>query len=150
MATAPRRLKPYKLGIELLRNVEDRWNKGQYGKEWDECDSMDLKRSWDRRTGLGRKKVFEVRKLYNDITFIDEFFTLEFCVEQKFYMFGFQERTGNWEIMSREFKKVKNQLLRMLTTRGQSVIVVDDDNIQNRSDLSPRHGHQGINLVTAH
>ena len=40
--------------------------------------------------GLGRKKIFEVRKLYNDITFIDEFFTLEFCIEQKFYSFGFQ------------------------------------------------------------
>ena len=70
------------------------------------------------RPDEGRQKIFEVRKLYNDITFIDEFFTLEFCVEQKFYMFGFQERSGSWEIMSREFKKVKDQLLRMLTNRG--------------------------------
>ncbi len=59
----------------------------------------------------GAQKIFEVRKLYNDITFIDEFFTLEFCIEQKFYTFGFNERSGNWEIMSREFKKVKDQLL---------------------------------------
>ena len=80
LATSPGRLNPYKLGVELLRNIEERWNKGQYGKEWDECDSMDLKRNWDRRTGLGAKRIFEVRKLYNDITFIDEFFTLEFCV----------------------------------------------------------------------
>src|SRR5437763_1419932 len=83
-------------------------------KEWDECDSMEQKRHWDRRTGLGRKRIFEVRRLYNDITFIDEFFTLEFCVEQKFYSFGFSERSGNWEIMSREFKKVKDQLLKQL------------------------------------
>ena len=33
------------------------------------------KRDWDMRLGLGRKKIFEVRKLYNDVTFIDEFFT---------------------------------------------------------------------------
>jgi stage V sporulation protein R len=146
LATAPGRLNPYKLGVELFRNIEDRWNKGQFGKEWDECDSMDLKRNWDRRTGLGRKKIFEVRKLYNDITFIDEFFTLEFCVEQKFYMFGFQERTGNWEIMSREHKKVKDQLLRMLTNRGQPVIVVEDGNFENRSELLLRHIHEGIDL----
>jgi stage V sporulation protein R len=146
LATAPGRLNPYKLGVELLRNIEERWNKGQYGKEWDECDSMDLKRNWDRRTGLGRQKIFEVRKLYNDITFIDEFFTLEFCVEQKFYQFGFQERTGNWEIMSREFKKVKDQLLRMLTNRGQPVIVVEDGNFENRSELLLRHVHEGIDL----
>ena len=146
LATAPGRLNPYKLGVELYRNIEERWNKGQFGKEWDECDSMDQKRNWDLRTGLGRKKIFEVRRLYNDITFLDEFFTLEFCVEQKFYTFGFQERTGNWEIMSREFKKVKDQLLKMLTNRGQPVIVVEDGNFENRSELLLRHIHEGVDL----
>ena len=146
LATSPGRLNPYKLGVELLRNIEDRWNRGQFGKEWDECDSMELKRNWDRRTGLGMKRLFEVRKLYNDITFIDEFFTLEFCVEQKFYAFGFSERSGNWEIMSKEFKKVKDQMLRMLTNRGQPVIVVEDGNFENRSELLLRHIHEGTDL----
>lgn len=146
LATAPGRLNPYKLGIELYRNVEERWNKGQFGKEYDECDSMEQKRNWDLRTGMGRKKIFEVRKLYNDVTFLDEFFTLEFCVEQKFYTFGFQERSGNWEIMSREFKKVKDQLLKMLTNRGQPVIVVEDGNFENRSELLLRHIHEGADL----
>ena len=146
LATSPGRLNPYKLGVELYRSIEDRWNKGQFGKEWDECDSMEQKRNWDRRTGLGRKRIFEVRKLYNDITFIDEFFTLEFCIEQKFYAFGFQERTGNWEIMSRDFKKVKDQMLKQLTNRGQPVIVVEDGNFENRSELLLRHIHEGTDL----
>jgi len=146
LATSPGKLNPYKLGVELLRNIEDRWNKGQFGKEWDECDSMDQKKDWDRRTGLGRTKIFEVRKLYNDITFLDEFFTLEFCIEQKFYSFGFQERSGNWEIMSRDFKKVKDQLLKMLTNRGQPVIVVEDANFENRSELLLKHIHEGTDL----
>ncbi len=149
LATAPGRLNPYKLGVELYRNIEDRWNRGQFGKEWAECDSMDQKRNWDRRTGLGMKKLFEVRKLYNDITFIDEFFTLEFCVEQKFYSFGFSERSGNWEIMSREFKKVKDQLLRGLTNRGQPFIQVVDGNHENRSELLLRHAHEGVDLDLA-
>ncbi len=146
LATAPGRLNPYKLGVELFRNIEDRWNKGQFGKEWDECDSMEQKRNWDRRTGLGFKRIFEVRKLYNDITFIDEFFTLEFCIDQKFYAFGFSERSGNWEIMSREFKKVKDQLLKQLTNRGQPVIVVEDGNFENKSELLLRHIHEGVDL----
>ncbi len=29
MATAPGRLNPYKLGVELYRYIEERWNKGQ-------------------------------------------------------------------------------------------------------------------------
>ncbi len=86
LATSPGRLNPYKLGVELLRNIEDRWNNGQFGKEWDECDSMELQAQLGpAATASGASRLFEVRKLYNDITFIDEFFTLEFCIEQKFY-----------------------------------------------------------------
>jgi len=146
LASAPGQLNPYKLGVELLRDIESRWDKGQFGKEWDECESMEVKRGWDRRLGLGRQKIFQVRKLYNDVTFIDEFFTLEFCLEHRFYSFGFNERSGNWEIMSREFRKVKDQLLRMLTNRGQPFIQVEDGNHNNRGELMLRHIHEGIDL----
>lgn len=146
LATAPGRLNPYKLGVELFRYIEQRWNKGQFGKEWEECDRLDVKRDWDRRLGLGRKKIFEVRRLHNDITFLDEFFTMDFCIEQKFYSFGWNERGGSWEIQSREFKKVKDQMLRMLTNRGQPAITVVDGNHDNRAELLLRHTHDGSDL----
>ena len=146
LATAPGQLNPYKLGVELLRNIESRWNKGQFGKDWDDCDSMVEKRNWDRRLDLGREKLFNVRKLYNDITFIDEFFTLEFCIEQKFYTVGYNDRSGNWEIVSKQFNKVKRQLLRSLTNRGQPFISVIDGNYENRGELLLRHEHEGNDL----
>ncbi len=149
LASSPGQLNPYKLGVELFRYIESRWNKGQFGKEWEECESISAKRDWDRRLGLGRNKIFEVRKLYNDITFIDEFFTLEFCLDQKFYSFGFNERSGNWEIMSRQFQKVKQQVLRMLTNRGQPTIRVEDGNHENRGELLLRHMHEGMDLDLA-
>ena len=40
MASSPTRLNPYKLGIELFRDIEDRWNRGRFGKEYDECDDL--------------------------------------------------------------------------------------------------------------
>jgi stage V sporulation protein R len=110
---------------------------------------MATKRDWDLRLGLGQQKIFEVRRLYNDITFIDEFFTLDFCLEQKFYSFGFNERSGSWEIMSREFDKVKEQLLRALTNRGQPFIYVEDGNFNNRGELLLRHAHEGSDLDMA-
>ncbi|MEZ4366799.1 MAG: SpoVR family protein [Kofleriaceae bacterium] len=146
LATAPGRLNPYKLGVELYRDIEERWDKGQFGKEWAECDSMEAKRHWDLRLGQGRAKIFEVRRLYNDVTFLDEFFTLEFCLQQKFYAFGFSERSGNWEIMSRDFAKVKAQLLRSLTNRGQPTIVVEDGDLDRRGELLLRHVHDGVDL----
>ncbi len=150
LATAPGRLNPYKLGVELFRHIEMRWNKGQFGKEWDECDSLADKMNWDRRLGLGRDKIFQVRKLYNDITFIDEFFTLEFCIEQKFYSFGYNKRASSWEIMSRDFETVKQQLLNSLTNRGQPVIRVVDGNWNNTGELLLKHEHEGVDLDFNH
>ena len=60
MGTRPGALNPYKLGIELFRDIEERWNKGRFGKEWDECDDLRARRAWDRKLGLGRDKIFEV------------------------------------------------------------------------------------------
>ena len=42
---APGALNPYKLGIELFRDIEDRWNKGRFGKEYDECDDLGERRA---------------------------------------------------------------------------------------------------------
>ena len=149
-ASAPGQLNPYKLGVELYRHIEERWDKGQFGKEWDECTDMAARKSWDRRLGLGKKKIFEVRKLYNDITFVDEFFTEEFCRGNKFFSFGFNERSGNWEIESREFKKVKDKLLFRLTNFGQPFIYVEDGNFENRGELMLKHKHEGVDLKMDH
>ncbi|MFW6049814.1 MAG: SpoVR family protein [Myxococcota bacterium] len=146
MSTSGGRLNPYKLGVELYRHIEDRWNKGQFGKEWEECDDMEARRAWDRRTGLGRQKIFEVRALYNDVTFIDEFLTPDFVAEQKMYAFGYNDRNDRWEIETREFEKVKTKLLFQLTNAGNPVIQVVDANHGNRGELLLAHDHQGIDL----
>ena len=57
MATSSGRLNPYKLGVELYRSIEERWNKGQFGREWEECNDLDDKKNWDLRLGLGREKI---------------------------------------------------------------------------------------------
>ena len=146
MATSPGRLNPYKLGIELFRDIEDRWNKGRYGKEWNECDDLRARRAWDKKLGLGRQKIFEVRKHYNDITFIDEFLTPEFAIEQKLFVYGFNDKKNSWEILDREFRKVKGKLLQMLTNFGQPVIEVVDANFENRGELLLSHKHEGQDL----
>ncbi len=146
VATSGGRLNPYKLGLELLRDIEDRWNKGKFGKEYEECDDIALKRSWDKQLGLGRQKIFEVRRLYNDVTFIDEFLTPEFVMEQKLFTFRYNRDTDLYEIASREFKEVKEKLLFRLTNFGQPVIFVEDGNYGNRGELYLRHRHEGVDL----
>jgi stage V sporulation protein R len=150
LATAPGQWNPYKVGIELYRHIEERWDKGRFGREWDECQNIDERRAWDRRLGLGRKKIFEVRRLYNDVTFIDAFFTEEFCRERKFFSFSLNERTGNYEIDSREFQQVKHKILFQLTNFGEPFIFVEDGNHDNRGELLLRHRHEGTDLQADH
>ncbi|MEW5738361.1 MAG: SpoVR family protein [Myxococcota bacterium] len=146
MATQQGKLNPYKLGIELFRDVEERWNKGRFGKEWDDCDDLRARRAWDKNLGGGREKIFEVRKHYNDITFIDAFLTPEFALEQKLFTFNFNEKKNTWEIATREFKKVKAKLLQQLTNFGQPVIDVVDANWENKGELILSHRHDGMDL----
>jgi stage V sporulation protein R len=146
VATGGGRLNPYKLGLELLRDIEDRWNKGRFGKEYDECEDLAEKRNWDRQLGLGRQKIFEVRRLYNDVTFIDEFLTPEFCLEQKLFTFRYNRDTDLYEIASREFKEIKEKLLFRLTNFGQPFIYVEDGNYNNRGEMYLRHRHEGVDL----
>jgi stage V sporulation protein R len=146
MESGSGRLNPYKLGVELYRHVEDRWNRGQHGKEWEDCDDLEARRSWNRRNGEGRKKIFDVRKMYTDVTFIDEFLTPEFAAEHKLYAFGWNARNERFEIETRKFKEVKEKLLFQLTNAGQPFIHVEDANLGNRGELLLRHDHQGIDL----
>jgi stage V sporulation protein R len=146
LGTRPGVINPYKLGIELFRDIEDRWNKGRFGKEYDECDDMVERQQWNTHAGLGRQKIFEVRKHYNDVTFIDEFLTADFAVEQKLFVYGFNEKGNRWEIVDREFRKVKQKLLTSLTNFGQPVIEVIDGNYENRAELMLGHRHEGTDL----
>ena len=135
MASSPTQLNPYKLGIELFRDIEDRWNRGAFGKEYDDCDDYATRRDWNTDTGLGREKIFEVRRIHNDLTFIDEFLTLDFVREQKLFKFGYNQSTEYYEIETREFPKVKQQLLASLTNLGRPQIAVRDGNYKNRGEL---------------
>ena len=140
------RINPYKLGIELFRDIEERWNRGKFGKEYDECDDMVEKDRWNTNVGQGMKKIFEVRKIYNDVTFLDAFLTPEFCSRQKMFAFDYNRNTAYYEISSREFKEIKNKLLFGLTNFGQPFIYVADANYGNRSELLLLHRHEGVDL----
>ncbi len=146
MAMSPTNINPYKIGLELFRDIEDRWNKGRFGLDYERCSSMREKASWDKRLGLGREKIFQVRKIYNDVMFIDEFLTPEFAEEQKFFAYGYNRKNDTWEIKTREFHTVKKQLINQLTNGGQPVIMVEDGNYKNRGELLLWHKFDGQDL----
>ncbi|MGE0764123.1 MAG: SpoVR family protein [Bdellovibrionales bacterium] len=146
MAMSPTGFNPYKIGIELFRDIEERWNKGRFGKEWENCEDLSVRANWDLKTNRGREKMFEVRRNYNDVTFIDEFLTEEFCVKNKMFVYKFNKRTGQYEVDTRDFKAIKRKLLFQLTNFGQPIISVVDANFNNRGELLLTHLYEGVEM----
>jgi stage V sporulation protein R len=146
MATYGGRVNPYKLGIELFRDIEQRWNTGKFGKEYDDCDDLEKRRKWDKKLGLGRQKIFEVRRVHNDITFIETFLTPDFCREHKMFSYAFDDEVEQYVIESREFEQIKHRLLFGLTNFGKPWIYVVDGNYKNRGELLLHHKHLGVDL----
>jgi stage V sporulation protein R len=108
VATHGARLSPYKLGIELLRDIEHRWNTGKFGKEYEERDDLDKRRKWDKELRLGRQKIFEVRRIHNDLLVpsIDTSLSPDFCVQAKMFSYAFQ--VGKYVIESPDFENTKS------------------------------------------
>lgn len=137
---------PYKIGIELFRDIENRYNLGQFGREWEECSDLKEKQNWNKRTMLGREKIFEIRKLLNDVSFIDQFLTEDFCIKHKFFVYKMNPNTGKFEVDSSDFKAIKSMLLFKMTNFGQPIITVNHNNFENRGELLMEHLWEGMDL----
>ncbi len=146
LGVRPGAINPYKLGVELWRSIEERWNKGQFGREYEECDDLEARRNWDLKLGRGRDKIFEVRRIYNDITFIDDFLTKEFCEEHRLFVYKYNAQSNRYEIADRDVEAVKRNLLFRLTNMGNPITVVQDGNFRNRAELLLKHRHEGVDL----
>jgi stage V sporulation protein R len=146
VAAHPGRINPYRLGLALLNDIEKRWNKGQFGKEWEECDDWNKRKAWDTGAMLGKEKVFEVWRNFNDITFIDEFLTPDFVAEHMLFGYEWNDDIEMYEVATRDFAAIKRKLLFGLTNHGRPFIYVTDGNYDNRGELYLTHRHEGIDL----
>jgi len=133
---------PYKLGNALFNYIKERWDKGKFGKEWENCDDLQEKREWDKKLNLGTEKIFEVRELYNDVTFINEFFTREFCDKYKFFEYELIPGTDEYAIVSRDHKAIKQKLISKYINGGRPIIYLEDLKY-NKTDVLLSHEFDG-------
>jgi stage V sporulation protein R len=156
VASGPGRINPYKIGIELFRDIEERWDLGRYGREYEELEDVETRRRWGRdrkrpervrgKESPGREKIFQVRRIYNDVTFIDEFLTPEFVDRHKLYHYRHDPATGRIIAVDRDYDRIKKRLLFSLTNHGRPYIYVADGNYANRGELYLAHQHNGLDL----
>ena len=137
---------PYKIGVELFKDIERRWDRGQHGAEWERLTGIGEKGRFDDGSKKGREKIFEVRRIYNDVNFIDEFLTPEFVEKHQMYQFRRDPQTGEVKVVTRDFRAVKQVLLYRLTNMGQPFVYVVDGNYLNRGELYLAHEFNGLEV----
>jgi stage V sporulation protein R len=136
---------PYKLGYNLLADIRERWDKGRFGIEWEECKDIHKKENWDTGTNLGKEKIFEVRKYYDDLTFIHEFFTEDFCRKQEYFQWKHYPN-GEFRLESRDYKEIKRLLMRRHINGGLPDIRLTEPNYRGTGAMMLQHQYDGRTL----
>ncbi|MQL51269.1 stage V sporulation protein R [Desulfofundulus thermobenzoicus] len=128
------RLNPYHLGLKIFEDIEKRWNEPA-GEE---------REKYGRHGGEGRQKIFEVRELENDISFLRNYLTRELIEEMDLYLY---KKTGyDWKITDKEWEKVRDGIVSSLTNGGFPCIMVEDGDFSKRGELYLKHFYEGMEL----
>ena len=143
----------YRIGLAILEDIEDRWNKGRFGREYEEERGLHKRVNWDTKAGLGFQKIKEVRSYYTDRMAVEEFFTNEFIREQELYIWTtIEDGNGNHiDVIAEDDPKVIKQLLKsMFSSYGSTLITVENGNYQDKQQLFLKHINTGFELDPAY
>ncbi len=148
LASHPRTLNPYLVGLRMFEDVEDRWNKGRFGKEWEECEDPRRRETWDLQTGRGKEKIFEVRRSYSDRFFVEQFLTEQLVDDLDLYLYEGKQEAGeiNYVVTEKNWKRIRALLVSYLSTFGTPLIMVKDGDYGRKRELYLTHAYEGIEL----
>lgn len=126
-------INPYYLGIKIFEDIEERYN-----------NPNEKMRKLGIKPNTGREKMFEVREVESDISFIRNYLTKDLVKQEDLYLF---EKKGNeYKISDKDYENVRDQLVSMRVNGGFPYIeVVNGDYLRN-GELYLVHGYEGMEL----
>ena len=126
-------INPYYLGIKMFEDIEERYNNPD--------EEM-------RRRGVkpnsGREKMFEVREIESDISFLRNYLTKDLVMREDMYLF--QKKGRDYKIVDKEWKAVRDQLVSMRVNGGFPYITVNDGDYLKNGELYLKHWFEDIEL----
>jgi stage V sporulation protein R len=128
-------INPYYVGFKILEDIERRWNgdlTADERREYLEANHGD----WPHR-GRGREKMFEVRELENDVSFLRNYLTRHLVDELDMYIY---HREGDeWVVAEKDWRKVRDAIVESMTNFGFPYLVVEDGDYHRARELYLRH-----------
>ena len=130
-------LNPYYLGLKLFEYIERTYN--------DPTEEMKLN---GVEPDSGRKKLFEVRMIDHDISFIRNYLTAEFAKEED--LFVFEKQANLYRITDKQFESIRNEFIASRTNGGFPYIVVHDGDYMRNGELYLKHKYESAELDLVH
>jgi len=145
---SPFNINPYLIGSKIWEDIEDRWNKGKYGRDWKNCMDAKTKLNWDTQELKGWEKCKSVMATYIDWFFIQEFLTLDLIQDLNLYLFEVKEKPQSidYVISHRDAEKIKKKLVHFLAVNKIPTILIVEGNFNNRGQLKLQHKYDNIPL----
>lgn len=126
-------INPYYLGLKIFEDIERR-----YDNPTEEMIKLGVK------PGSGREKIFEVREIESDISFIRNYLTKELVEHEDMYLF--EKKGTDYKITDKDYRNVRDQLVSMRVNGGFPYIVVDNGDYLRNGELYLKHGFEGMEL----
>ncbi|QZT41838.1 SpoVR family protein [Bacillus amyloliquefaciens] len=126
-------INPYYLGLKIFEDIEER-----YDNPTDEMKKTGVK------LGSGREKMFEVREIESDISFIRNYLTKDLVMREDLYLF--QKQGRDYKVIDKEWKAVRDQLVNMRVNGGFPYLTVNDGDYLKNNELYIKHWYEGIEL----
>ncbi|WP_412676378.1 SpoVR family protein [Bacillus altitudinis] len=126
-------INPYYLGLKIFEDIEERYDHP--------CE--ELKKAGVTE-GSGRSKMFEVREIESDISFIRNYLTKDLVMREDLYLF--QKQGRDYKVIDKEWKAVRDQLVSMRVNGGFPYLTVIDGDYLKNNELYIKHWYEGIEL----
>ncbi|KGX87357.1 SpoVR family protein [Pontibacillus litoralis] len=126
-------INPYYLGVKLFEDIEERYN-----------NPTEEMRRYGIKKGSGREKIFEVREVESDTSFIRNYLTKELCAREDMYLF--QKQGRDYKITDKDYEAVRDQLVTMRVNGGFPYITVQDGDYLKNGELYLKHHYEDVEL----
>lgn len=126
-------INPYYLGIKMFEDIEERYNN----------PTEEMKRR-GVKPGSGRDKIFEVREIEWDVSFLRNYLNKDLVMREDMYLF--QRQGKEYKVIDKEWEHVRDQLVNMRTNGGFPYLVVEDGGYLKNGELYIKHSYEGIEL----
>lgn len=131
-------INPYHIGLAIWEDIE---------KRWDDPTSEERER-YGREPGQGRAKMFEVREMESDSSFLRNYLTKDLIDKLDLYLY---QKVGNeWRVVETDWEKVRDTICGSRVNGGIPVLYVEDGDYNRTGELFLRHAYEGVELDLKH